>query len=496
MKEKRNISGVNQEFVLTLSQSDNKSPYCCRQHPITVDVDLIDKLHELSENNQATLLEMQETFIESFPRKEKSCYNHLIDWYNASYVNIVCYPKLMSEEEIRRGVQKMREEVKKQFKDTHRYLFESDSVKYEKEKSEYLEKMTNRYIYGIKSSFFDDCEKFIMADAYTKTLNKIKALPEIKVYSTATKGWSDFEFKINDSLDVHVKTNFGYGGSSYFFTNIKYKGIDILPYSHIVRYYYACMADIIRYTRKWMPVREVWTHAANFLKDIINDALFHPESFEQKWIFSEVETMINGLESIVNDPQKMMDSYADCKGITPHLVYVREFSGREQKKYEVYKSDMLACVQAEKVCGSLLLIDKLKSLESLTESVPVWVDRIKSVNKALYPELVSACSKIENEINTLKGKITPLEERIENLELAKQRIEEACGINPEMSMSECYEIRKMLINENSEYQKVRGLIGDSRDELKGFKQQQKYKENYFEIISQGVARIKQYVLAA
>lgn len=122
----------------------------------------------------------------------------------------------------------------------------------------------------------------------------------VLAYSHRRVGWASPEFKLNDDVEVTFLTNFGYGRSSYFYLQIFYKGIGILPYSEWVHYRKASTYDIIRYTRRYHLANNEWIKAMTFTADVYNAAVATPATFIQKNILNEVEEMVSGLEAILN----------------------------------------------------------------------------------------------------------------------------------------------------------------------------------------------------
>ena len=134
-----------------------------------------------------------------------------------------------------------------------------------------------------------------MLDDYYYDLNKESS---ILAYSHRRVGWASPAFDLNNDIKVVYLTNFGYGSASYFFLQIYYKGIGILPYSQWVHYRKACASDIIRYTRRYHLNNEEWMKTMTFTADTYNSAVADPASFVQKNILNEVEEMVSGLEKI------------------------------------------------------------------------------------------------------------------------------------------------------------------------------------------------------
>ena len=95
--------------------------------------------------------------------------------------------------------------------------------------------------------------------------------------STEDIGWTSYEYKANEDVVIFIHTNFGYGNSSYFFLNMRYKGIDILPYTSIVHYYKANIVDLCRHTRQYSMKRDSWNVAFNLVVEAANMAKNNPE---------------------------------------------------------------------------------------------------------------------------------------------------------------------------------------------------------------------------
>ena len=78
-----------------------------------------------------------------------------------------------------------------------------------------------------------------------------------------------------------------------FFLWLKYKGIDILPYSYVVKYYYANRMDIHRYTRMYDVTRDSWNLSFKFVEETANSAADDEESFVNRYILNEINQMVD-----------------------------------------------------------------------------------------------------------------------------------------------------------------------------------------------------------
>lgn len=184
------------------------------------------------------------------------------------------------------------------------------------------------------------------------------------------------------------------GGSSYFFTNIRYKGIDILPYSDWIKYYYANKTDIIRYTRRHLLENNEWIKTMDFTAEIYNSSITEPENFEKRWIINEVEEMIKGLERSLNENKnyEVINSYFHS-GLRTSLF------GRSLIRFK-----------GERISGALIFLEKLKELHSICADIELYIERIMKCNMSIYPRLSTEIEMMQKEhfkLNQDLSKILP-----------------------------------------------------------------------------------------
>ncbi|MHB0756964.1 hypothetical protein [Polaribacter sp. M15] len=208
------------------------------------------------------------------------------------------------------------------------------------------------------------------------TYVKAKKISNVLAYSHRISGWSRPEYKITDNLTQEVKTNFGYGKSSYFYSILTYKDIRITPLSEWVEYRFAGFSEIIRYTRSFkskIPVlndngkvwyykhkiiNEYWSNALTFAKDAANLSLIDEHKFIEKYIIEECEKMVEGLKKFYTDSEF---EFLDENEITELKASI--------KKYRVnYSGFELINFRTEKIIGALDFIDKIKEYNSITET--------------------------------------------------------------------------------------------------------------------------------
>lgn len=210
----------------------------------------------------------------------------------------------------------------------------------------------------------------------------------VMAFSHRRVGWASPEFKLNDDVKVAFLTNFGYGRASYFFLQIFYKGIGILPYSEWVHYRIASTYDIIRYTRRYHLANSEWIKAMSFTADAYNAAAACPAAFIQKNILNEVEEMVSGLEAILKTKgYRVLENYFN----PGHGV--------------VISGDELMLFKGEKISGALDFLDQLQKLVVITDNVNSYIRRIMNCNLSVVTELQGAIAEKNKYIESVLSQI-------------------------------------------------------------------------------------------
>jgi len=226
------------------------------------------------------------------------------------------------------------------------------------------------------------CRAYAINLAYKMCIDDDKIL----TYSHRIKGWADPIYQLTPNFSLELKTNFGYGSASYFYTRLKYKNIDITPFSDWVNYRFAQFNEIVRYSKSHILEQQSWYDAMSFTKDACNLSLSDEKGFVDKYIIGECESMVSGLEKILtNDEIQLKHS---------NEFYMKKFVGHE-----------LVVFRGEKISGALDFISKILQFEGIAH-MSGFVKRIEKSNRKLYPYLVSEINFLEEKIiNATQEKI-------------------------------------------------------------------------------------------
>ncbi len=273
---------------------------------------------------------------------------------------------------------------------------------------EEIEQELKKYETDLKRKFWDSTAQYIYAVDFKAALTRLENVKAVKMWSHAHKGRKEVTYKISSDLTITVKTNFDYGCSSYFCVNVQYKGIDLLPYSQLVQYYYAHMAEVIAYTRSYNPERHNWQIALDFVAGIGNKAQRGDVSFVRDWLKNEIDEMISGLLLIQKAPQKILCKMKKQVICPKELQTIRVMNQDEKKLYEIYPEEMSIAFKAEKITSALSFIDKLQMAGDIYQPALAAIDVIKDLNIAVAPE-------IENCMEPIHCKIKELNTQLEGL---------------------------------------------------------------------------------
>jgi hypothetical protein len=223
-------------------------------------------------------------------------------------------------------------------------------------------------------------EVYGLAYATSLLYNDIESNNTILAHSHRRRGWNYPVFSLTSDLSVKFKTNFGYGNSSFFCTELEYKGVEIVLFSDWVsypytecfvnsyesrikynaRYKYINYGEVLNYTARYALINESWQPAMEFIKDAANLCINDEDAFINLYIVDECRRLITGLKNILSE-QKGVNSF-------------------DKKRIRVrYKG--------EKVSGALNFTSHMLKFKKITD-IKGFVDEIEDMCMSLLPELI------------------------------------------------------------------------------------------------------------
>ncbi len=514
---------ANRHFIGVVREIDGYLVY--EKDDIPQEDILIGEIEAMKENDNRTLLDVQSLLTEFYPEEnfKGKHYDYLFPKkYNDAYVSGASYPHILTEEEYEQKLQdkekwfRSEEYITKccKEKDELKYLKKnSTEEEYNNKINEIVREKMRDYVNSLRRGF--SYQNFIFAQRYTAKLREIKKESNVKMYSTDQIGWKDFEYKVNDDITAYIKTNFGYGVASYFFCNLKYKDINILPYSWPVKYYYVEMVDFVRYTRRYLPRRTSWSEVFNFTVTTANMAKHEPERFIKEWIVNEVEEMMKGMRLYMSSPDAELAEFLNAKRKASiydiHEVaeyafkdVIRNCSNRDREEYKAMPREKVIAFKAEKITGSLLLLDNLRKLSEIASVILPYIAEIEEMNLKLQPEIEWHINNISEEINKLNTKlnsiIKELEPLIAKMERHKSNIDDLLektnkGRENKDKISKS-EAENTYAKRHPEYIVLKNRIENLTEKKEALEKEISRRENFVKILTKCKKRIAKYIIAA
>lgn len=254
---------------------------------------------------------------------------------------------------------------------------------------------------------------------------------------------------------------------------VQYKGLDILPYSYIVKYYKAGMADIVRCTRSYSPCRDSWSASFDFLSDFVNNSIADPNGFVESYIMREVTEMMQGLEAIAINPKGVIERIGS-RHADPCVINVRPMFGDDRTRMQSYPDETPILFKVEKITGALDFLNSLTAIAKEVKTVQPHIDRLLEINLSLYPEVQDAIAKItekvaeqtviqtnlESPIELLSAKLAPFEEEVTLLRTEATKEQPFVMSHYEAAHPDYVELKAKKSDLQSQLYKVNRLIND------------------------------------
>lgn len=258
-------------------------------------------------------------------------------------------------------------------------------------------------------------------------------------------------YELNPNFSIELKTNFGYGSVSYFYTRIKFRGLDIIPFSDWILFEKAHLYEIIQYTAKYQPKNESWLEALEYSRDACNLSLTNEIGFIRKYVIDECEKMVSGLEQFL-EGNKL------------------NFLNWEKVSTDVYmEGHDLIEFRGEKVSGALQFIEHILQFGKVAE-IKEFVKRIEICNENVQPMLSKENLIIEQELiklNETMEVIKPIYEELENRNIEYENLKTRLG--KKMFSNDGYlshdELQNRFKEQNPEYEKFTQLYKVSQEQF-------------------------------
>lgn len=278
--------------------------------------------------------------------------------------------------------------IKEKQSNIDKFLSESTRV--------YKQKKLDEQVKRDKIKFLEMIEVKAQAHTFERMHEKLEKQisPKVIAISTRKIGWNtEKTFNFPGELYCWFKSNFGYGSARYFYLIMRYKNVPILLYSEWVRYFYAKVCHVIRYTQTYQTIDSSWGKCFDLISEIHNSLKDGDYQFIQRWMVHEVEKMLTGLDEIANNRNKQF------------LVK------NTNQIYTIEDTREFVRFKAEKLSGSLDFIKSIQSLSELSVNTDGYVTKIVSLNQEYYPEFVEEQKTLEKEESICSKELSLLKQK-------------------------------------------------------------------------------------
>jgi hypothetical protein len=363
MKEK-----INEEVLCVLRKDNSNKIIIDYLYIVNPFKTIVDKLAELCEKPETTIQQIV-TYIQNTENFEQlsAHYRYCVSLRNAY-----------------QGISANNQDFIKEINQRHQLILNNKKDTPDAYKLE-------EAIEGLKTEIKDKYILWSKAFAINKTYSLCREDKSILTFSHRIDGWSNPVYQLTPNFSVEIKTNFGYGSVSYFYTKLKYKNIEITPFSEWVDYEFARFSEIICYTKSHLLINENWLEAMEFSRDACNLSLTNEVKFVEKYVIDECEKMVSGLEELFNKEYFT-------------------FKNRGRGEYSVDKNGhVLVEFRGEKISGALDFLSKILEFDKIT-AMENFIKRIEKCNTRIQPILAEEAKilkiKIEN-LNEEKNELQP-----------------------------------------------------------------------------------------
>lgn len=272
----------------------------------------------------------------------------------------------------------------------------------------------------IKNEYVREIRRYVYGMCYEQTLSSVK--PTSLMYSSENIGWYRPEYPIAGNVLISVRTNFCYGRSAYFHVNLNYKGINILPYTTIIDYYWSNMMDNVRYTMDYEPKRYNWENALSFVEEVSNLITTDSERFEKEWIIEKVEKMMEGMKSIKDDIAEYYEKLKKAKEEADAEEKKAKEEGKEIqkiikyryvddltiKRHKTYGLETDLIIQVDKLSAALALLEDLTVIQNIYSPILNHIDTIVKYNEELIPSITLCRNGLQDRLKFLNEKLDGL----------------------------------------------------------------------------------------
>jgi hypothetical protein len=258
-----------------------------------------------------------------------------------------------------------------------------------------------------KERLLKDCRERLHANYLSKAYKECEKDKEILAYSHRRVGWGAPKYPLNEDFSIELKTNFGYGSVSYFYTKIRYKDLDIIPFADWINYQISQILEIVKYSSKHRLNNESWEEAMNYVAEACNISMEDENLFIKKYIIDQCEEMILGLRRILTNNTFKFKGYK----------FLNQERGYVDLKLDEHN---LTEFRGEKISGALGLITPIKKFTHVIE-IKNYIESIEACNLEVKPMLIKEQINVSSKLKEFDKEKRILEPKYNRLKLEDTR---------------------------------------------------------------------------
>ncbi|GEM_PF-5152166 len=216
-------------------------------------------------------------------------------------------------------------------------------------------------------------------------------------YSHRIRGFNKRRLTIDNDFEIVIKTNFGYGNSSYFYATVIFQNVSILRYSRMILYDFAEAAELLLSTKILTVDEKSWNELFDYIISVYNDYRLRGLNGKfGKYVRKSLSDFVMLFEKVLTERsffyvddllrlEKMLDS-----DISTYLDnYFDE--NYDCKPYEFSGVD-LYIYRGKKVLLAIDIVDDLKSLSYKVEDVSTYEKVISLISDFLVDAKLFICN--------------------------------------------------------------------------------------------------------
>lgn len=218
------------------------------------------------------------------------------------------------------------------------------------------------------------------------------------LYTHRRRGFQLPKYQVNDDVAVDIKTNFGYGGSSYFYLRLTYRDLPIRPYSTWVEYRNANLFEQFEFWRNYEVDNASWFSALRDCRDAANLAIKDRNAFLEEYVVKELTSLIGRLNTQLAEAGGHVENHA-------RRIFVDERTGID--------ADGIT-PRGAKIVGALKFIKAINEFQKHVD-VSAFLDSIRAANRDFHKTMLRERCIITGELERLHNEIAEIDAMLSSL---------------------------------------------------------------------------------